>query len=61
MWGIRGGRILLRERRVAGKADARGQEGASGQGHVGHIMPSPPQSLQHHEREAEEVLPGLPG
>lgn len=46
---------------MAGKADARGQEGVSGQGHVGHIMPSPPQSLQHHEREAEEVLPGLPG
>lgn len=57
-WGTTGGRGLPGEKRVAGKAGTReqGGGGGSGQGHVGHELSPPPQSLQHGEREAEEVL-----
>lgn len=46
---------------MVSKAGARTQEGAGGQGRVGHVVPPSPQSLQHREWEAEEVLQGLPG
>lgn len=59
--GLRGDKGLPGARKMAGKSGTRTQEGAGGQGHIGHVVPPPPQSLQYREWEAEEVLQGLTG
>lgn len=47
--------------RIRGDRVSRREEGVGGQVHVGPVLPPCPQSLQHREWEAEEVLQGLPG